>query len=223
MTDQQKTHKIGIIMNGVTGRMGKNQHLLRSIVPIIGQGGVKISEHEVIMPQPVLAGRNATKLEQLAAESGIDNWTTDLDSVLSDDDYQIYFDAQRTDLRVEIKSGSHGDRATITLRTRSAADGIDLSGWTAGAPWGVDTVTGEPVHVPLGRRMLVAGTSGSGSTTSGSSGQAVNSRARMGTSASTSGLLEPRDMRSTSIVRALPHMRGASVSGAWTSSYYGNS
>ncbi|MFI2913982.1 FtsK/SpoIIIE domain-containing protein [Streptomyces sp. PDY-4] len=68
----------------------------------------------------------------------------------------------RTDLRMEIKPGSHGDRATITLRTRSAADGIDLSGWTPGAPWGVDTVTGEPVSVPLGRRMLIAGTSGSG-------------------------------------------------------------
>jgi S-DNA-T family DNA segregation ATPase FtsK/SpoIIIE len=63
---------------------------------------------------------------------------------------------------MEIKAGTHGDRATITLRTRSAADGIDLSGWTPGCPWGVDTVTGEPVMVPLGRRMLIAGTSGSG-------------------------------------------------------------
>ncbi|MEU3981437.1 FtsK/SpoIIIE domain-containing protein [Streptomyces sp. NPDC026672] len=68
----------------------------------------------------------------------------------------------RTDLRMEITSGSHGDRATITLRTRSAADGIDLTGWEPGAPWGVDTVTGDTVMVPLGRRMLVAGTSGSG-------------------------------------------------------------
>jgi hypothetical protein len=68
----------------------------------------------------------------------------------------------RTDLRMEIKAGSHGDRATITLRTRSAADGIELTGWKPGDPWGVDTVTGEPVHVPLGRRMLVAGTSGAG-------------------------------------------------------------
>lgn len=68
----------------------------------------------------------------------------------------------RTDLRMEIKAGSHGDRATITLRTRSAADGADLTGWTPGAPWGVDTITGEPVMVPLGRRMLIAGTSGSG-------------------------------------------------------------
>lgn len=68
----------------------------------------------------------------------------------------------RTSLRMEIKAGSHGDRATITLRTRSAADGIELTGWTPGAPWGVDTITGEPVMVPLGRRMLIAGTSGSG-------------------------------------------------------------
>lgn len=68
----------------------------------------------------------------------------------------------RTDLRMEIKAGTHGDRARIVLRTRSAADGVDLSGWVPGAPWGVDTITGEPVTVPLGRRMLVAGASGSG-------------------------------------------------------------
>lgn len=68
----------------------------------------------------------------------------------------------RSDLRMEIKGGKRGGWAVITLRTRSAADGIDLSGWTPGAPWGVDTVTGEPVMVPLGRRMLIAGTSGSG-------------------------------------------------------------
>ena len=35
-----KTHQIGIIMNGVTGRMGTNQHLMRSIVAIREQGGV---------------------------------------------------------------------------------------------------------------------------------------------------------------------------------------
>ncbi|MFE9927220.1 FtsK/SpoIIIE domain-containing protein [Streptomyces sp. NPDC005774] len=65
-------------------------------------------------------------------------------------------------LRLEIKGGKRGGWAVVTLRTRSAADGMDLSGWFPGAPWGVDTVTGEPVMVPLGRRMLIAGTSGSG-------------------------------------------------------------
>jgi len=112
MTNQLKTHRIGIIMNGVTGRMGKNQHLKRSIVPIIKQGGVKISASEVIMPDPVLVGRNSAKLKKIAEQSGINNWTTDLDSVLTDTRYQIYFDAQRTDLRAEsvkkaVAAGKH--------------------------------------------------------------------------------------------------------------------
>ncbi|MCW9708239.1 Gfo/Idh/MocA family oxidoreductase [Aliifodinibius sp. 1BSP15-2V2] len=95
------THKVGIIMNGVTGRMGTNQHLRRSIVPIMEQGGVKINDNEVIMPDPVLVGRNPVKLEKLSDETGIEDWTTDLDSVLKQDKYQIYFDAQRTDLRFD--------------------------------------------------------------------------------------------------------------------------
>src|SRR5699024_10737493 len=99
MSEQLKTHTIGIIMNGVTGRMGTNQHLLRSIIPIIEQGGVKINDQEVIIPKPVLVGRNAVKLQKLSDRTGIKDWTTDLDSVLANDDYQIYFDAQRTDLR----------------------------------------------------------------------------------------------------------------------------
>ncbi|NIR51477.1 Gfo/Idh/MocA family oxidoreductase [candidate division KSB1 bacterium] len=94
-----KTHKIGIIMNGVTGRMGTNQHLMRSIVEIIKQGGVAISDEEVIMPDPILVGRNPVKLEKLVAMSGIEKWTTDLDSALSDPHYKIYFDAQTTDRR----------------------------------------------------------------------------------------------------------------------------
>lgn len=107
-----KTHTIGIIMNGVTGRMGKNQHLLRSILPIIKQGGVKISDTEVIVPRPVLVGRNAAKLKNLSEQTGVEDWTTDLDSVLNDKSYQIYFDAQRTDLRFEsvkkaVDAGKH--------------------------------------------------------------------------------------------------------------------
>ena len=66
------THTIGIILNGVTGRMGTNQHLMRSILAIIRQGGVKLGDNEVIMPEPVLIGRNAAKLERLAAEAGED-------------------------------------------------------------------------------------------------------------------------------------------------------
>ncbi len=103
---------VGIIMNGVTGRMGTNQHLMRSIVPIMKQGGVKISSTDAIMPVPVLVGRNAVKLEALAKQSGIDKWTTDLDTVLSDKAYSIYFDAQGTTFRCDavkkaIQAGKH--------------------------------------------------------------------------------------------------------------------
>ncbi|MCE6990777.1 Gfo/Idh/MocA family protein [Dyadobacter sp. CY323] len=93
------THTIGIIMNGVTGRMGTNQHLLRSIAAIITQGGVKISADEIIMPDPILVGRNESKLQQLCKQSGVEKYTTDLDSVMSDPHYQIYFDAQVTGRR----------------------------------------------------------------------------------------------------------------------------
>ncbi|HWV31380.1 MAG TPA: Gfo/Idh/MocA family oxidoreductase [Dyadobacter sp.] len=106
------THTIGIIMNGVTGRMGTNQHLLRSIKAIIEQGGVKISSDEVIMPDPILVGRNEAKLQALCKQSGVQKYTTDLDSVMSDPHYQIYFDAQVTGRRAAavkkaIKAGKH--------------------------------------------------------------------------------------------------------------------
>ncbi len=107
-----KTHRVGIIMNGVTGRMGTNQHLKRSIKAIIDQGGVKVGDNERIMPDPILVGRNPAKLEQLVRETGISKYTTDLDSVLKDPQYTVYFDAQTTDRRADavkkaIKAGKH--------------------------------------------------------------------------------------------------------------------
>ncbi|MGF1677781.1 MAG: Gfo/Idh/MocA family protein [Candidatus Methylacidiphilales bacterium] len=91
-----KTHTIGIIMNGVTGRMGTNQHLMRSIDAIIKQGGVHISPTETIMPDPILVGRNEIKLKELIARSSVTKYTTDLDSVMNDPAYPVYFDAQST-------------------------------------------------------------------------------------------------------------------------------
>src|SRR5579863_4816625 len=87
-------HKIGVIMNGVTGRMGTNQHLMRSIVEIIKEGGVKISPGETIIPDPVLIGRDENKLKKLCLMSGIKKMSTDLDQV-------IYFEAQITGRRDE--------------------------------------------------------------------------------------------------------------------------
>ena len=96
-----KTHNLGIIMNGVTGRMGKNQHLLRSIAEIIKEGGIRISDSERILPDPVLVGRNENKLRDLSELSGVEKYTTDLDSVISDPAYQVYFDAQTTGRRAD--------------------------------------------------------------------------------------------------------------------------
>ena len=89
------TRTLGIIMNGVTGRMGMNQHLLRSIVPIIRQGGARAGD-DVIVPEPLLVGRNKDKLEAVARAAGITRWTTDLDAALSDPKLSVYFDAQTT-------------------------------------------------------------------------------------------------------------------------------
>src|SRR5258708_5451714 len=69
------THKVGIIMNGVTGRMGTNQHLLRSIKAIIEQGGIKLGDTEVIMPDPILVGRSESKLAALAARANVQRYT----------------------------------------------------------------------------------------------------------------------------------------------------
>ncbi|HEX9078713.1 MAG TPA: Gfo/Idh/MocA family oxidoreductase [Desulfuromonadaceae bacterium] len=106
------TRTIGVIMNGVTGRMGLNQHLHRSILAIIKQGGIRIGEREMLMPEPILVGRNPEKLERICAEAGLRRWSTDLDAVLSDPAYPVYFDSQITGLRVEsvrkaIKAGKH--------------------------------------------------------------------------------------------------------------------
>ena len=101
-----RIHRVGIIMNGVTGRMGTNQHLLRSIIPIRDQGGIKLAEDEVILPEPVLVGRNPVKLSRLCEQSGIQKWTTDVGAALSDPHNLIYFDAQTTDQRVvSVKQG----------------------------------------------------------------------------------------------------------------------
>src|SRR4051812_28485277 len=103
---------LGIILNGVTGRMGTNQHYLRSILAIMRQGGVRISDAETIMPAPILVGRSEAKLAQLAAlEPGV-RYTTDLGAALADPANVIYFDAQTTGRRFDgvakaIAAGKH--------------------------------------------------------------------------------------------------------------------
>jgi predicted dehydrogenase len=95
-----------LILNGVTGRMGTNQHYVRSILAIMRQGGVKLRDGRTIMPQPVLVGRNEAKLAELASMQEGVRYTTDLDSVLRDPAYAIYFDAQTTGRRFDAVSAA---------------------------------------------------------------------------------------------------------------------
>src|SRR5919112_4376633 len=104
--------RIGILMNGVTGRMGTRQHLVRSVLAIREQGGVVLPEGEVVMPEPILLGRNEKKLRSLAGAYGIERWSTDLEESIADPEVEIYFDSQTTTRRTEsvraaIEAGKH--------------------------------------------------------------------------------------------------------------------
>src|SRR5690242_13415274 len=90
---------IGIIMNGVTGRMGENQHLARSIMALRQQGGLPLPGGEVLWPEPILVGRSEQKIRRLAEKYGVERWSTDLAACLANPNDQIYFDAQVTSQR----------------------------------------------------------------------------------------------------------------------------
>jgi len=94
-----KEKRIGIIMHGVTGRMGMNQHLIRSVLEIRRQGGVTLKNGTRVVPDPLLVGRNAAKVEELARKHGVERWTTDLAAALKSRDDEVFFDAASTKLR----------------------------------------------------------------------------------------------------------------------------
>lgn len=104
MSKLPEIRRIGIIMNGVTGRMGTNQHLDRSISAIIKQGGIKVNDDLTLMPDPILTGRREPKLKELAEKHGRDatgqpyKYTTDLQGALDGKygEYEIFFDASGT-------------------------------------------------------------------------------------------------------------------------------
>jgi predicted dehydrogenase len=91
--------RLGIIMHGVTGRMGTNQHLIRSIAAIRAEGGVLLSNGERVMPDPMLVGRNEAKLKSLARAHGIERSSSDLEACLADGNDSVFFDAATTEMR----------------------------------------------------------------------------------------------------------------------------
>ena len=90
---------VPVAMNGVTGRMGYRQHLVRSLLSIRDQGGVPLDDGTLIYPEPVLVGRSEQRLRAIAEQHGLERWTTSLDEVLSDPAVPVYFDAQVTSAR----------------------------------------------------------------------------------------------------------------------------
>jgi predicted dehydrogenase len=124
-----ETIRLGVIMNGVTGRMGTNQHLVRSINAIRMQGGVALSDGRHVLADPILVGRNEAKVEALAKAHGVERWTTDLDAALANKDDAIYFDSASTGLRPQlirkaIAAGKHIYTEKPVAPT--LADAIDL-------------------------------------------------------------------------------------------------
>ena len=93
------TRRLGIVMHGVTGRMGMNQHLIRSIKAIREQGGVSLTNGDRIMPDPILIGRGAERMQALARQHGIERWGTDLDEALANKSDTVFFDAATTQMR----------------------------------------------------------------------------------------------------------------------------
>ena len=131
-------------MNGVTGRMGGNQHLIRSILAIRSAGGLHCSDGDIILPNPILVGRNPAKLHELAASNSIDpsRISTDLDSALADPANTIYFDAQTTGRRFEavkkaIAAGKHVYCEKPTATTTAEAYDLYQTAKKAGVKHGV--------------------------------------------------------------------------------------
>ncbi len=137
-----KQETIKIAMNGVTGRMGTNQHLVRSILAIRDQGGVSLGDGRVAVPEPLLVGRNEDKLRKLSALAGGAAWTTSLEEALNDPDVVIYFDAQTTTRRVDavtqaINAGKHVYCEKPTAITTEDAYSLYRAAHEAGVKHGV--------------------------------------------------------------------------------------
>src|SRR4051794_34219164 len=115
---------IGVVVNGVTGRMGYRQHLVRSLLAIREQGGVELRDGTRLMPEPILVGRREPRLREIASRHGLERWTTSLDDALAE--AEIYFDAQVTParpaaLRTAIAAGRHVYTEKPTAETVSEA------------------------------------------------------------------------------------------------------
>ena len=137
-----ETRVLRIAMNGITGRMGYRQHLVRSILPIRDQGGITLADGSKLTVEPILVGRNEAKLKELAELHNVEHYTTDLDSVINDPTVDIVFDASMTSLRYNtlskaITAGKHIFTEKPTAETLTEAVDLARQAQTAGITAGV--------------------------------------------------------------------------------------
>jgi predicted dehydrogenase len=144
------TRTLRIAMNGITGRMGYRQHLVRSILPIRDQGGVTLEDGTLVQVEPVLVGRNEARLREIAAEHGIEHISTDTDGCMTADDIDIYFDAQATSRRftalsTAISAGKHIFTEKPTAETLEQAIELARLAKQAGI---IDGVVHDKLYLP---------------------------------------------------------------------------
>ncbi len=121
--------RLGLVMHGVTGRMGMNQHLIRSIAAIRRDGGVRLRDGTRIMPDPILVGRSEDKLRELARAHGIERWTTDLEAALADRNDTLFFDSASTSHRAKLLRRAIAQGKDIYCEkpiAENLADALDL-------------------------------------------------------------------------------------------------
>ncbi|MEV8522761.1 Gfo/Idh/MocA family oxidoreductase [Streptomyces sp. NPDC052000] len=124
---------VRIAMNGVTGRMGYRQHLVRSLLAIREQGGLDLGDGTTLWPEPILVGRREHALRAMAERHGLTAWSTDLDAVLADPAVDIYFDAQVTSARQEsiTKAIAAGKHVYTEKPTATGVEGALRLAWLA--------------------------------------------------------------------------------------------
>ena len=133
---------IQVALNGVTGRMGYRQHLVRSLLAIREEGGIRLDDGTVLYPEPILVGRSEERLRAIADRHGLPRWTTSLDEVLGDPDVDVYFDTQVTSARETalaraIEAGKHIYTEKPLAASAAAAFALAEAAKTAGITHGI--------------------------------------------------------------------------------------
>ena len=131
---------IGVIINGATGRMGTTQHMA-NLLAIAAEGGLALRNGDRLIPDLLLVGRDAGRLQTLAAANGNQRWTTSLGEALAGPD-AIFMDCAATGdrparVRQAIAAGKHIHIEKPTAPTVEEAMSLARAAHAAGVKHGV--------------------------------------------------------------------------------------